>query len=144
VILADITVNGTDITIDCNSHRRYAASFRDFFYMCQSQAVARPGRNLSDLFTKSALDALRAHAADVPAAVVAQPAKDLAVKVTPDSSLAKKMASLTVADVALASRDAFVANMVTGAPAAQRAALADQAGQVWEKAVAAKQLADGL
>jgi hypothetical protein len=143
VILADITVKPDQIIVDCNSHRRYVASFRDFFYMCpQPSAHLRP--QLADLFKSAALAQLRANPADIPDAVVTQHANTLSVDVTPRSVLAKRLSPLTVADVALTSREAFVANMVAGVPAAQSAALADQAGQVWDKAVAAKQLADGL
>ncbi len=143
VILADITVKNDQITIVCNSHRRYVASFRDFFYMC-SRFSPLSGSQLSDLFTKAALDQLRAHPEDIAGAVVAQPASNLAVDVPADSPLAKRLSSLTIADVALTPRDTFVANMVAGATAAQRAALATTAGQIWDKAVAAKSLADGL
>lgn len=35
VILADITMNGSTVTaIDCDAHRRYCTSFRDYFYLC--------------------------------------------------------------------------------------------------------------
>jgi hypothetical protein len=143
VILADITVNGDQITIDCNSHRRYVASFRDYFYMCRTMTpLSRP--QLANLFTSSALDQLRAHPDNIAGAVITQPANSLSVDVPANSPLANRLASMTVADVALMPRDTFVVNMVTGASAAQRAALADRAGQIWEKAVAAKQLADGL
>ena len=83
------------------------------------------------------------HLADLPAAVVAQPAKNLSVTVGANSALAKKIEPLTVADIALTPRDAFVANMATGASATQRASIAAKAGELWEKAIAAKRLADG-
>jgi hypothetical protein len=141
VILADITVNGENITIDCDAHRRYVASFRDFYYMCARQADR--GTKLADVFNRTALDRLRAHVADIPAAVVSQPAKNLSVSVAANSPLAKRIESLTVADVAMTSRDAFVANMTTGASATTRAGMAEKAGEIWEKAVAAKRLAEG-
>jgi hypothetical protein len=143
VILADITVNGDAIAIDCDAHRRYVASFRDYFYMCRHLRAQQPVR-LSDLFTKAARDRLGAQLADLPAAVVAQPAKNLSVTVVANSALAKKIEPLTVADIALTPRDAFVANMATGATASQRATTAAKASEIWEKAIAAKRLADGL
>lgn len=142
VILADITVSGEKITIDCDAHRRYVASFRDYFYICHSVATARP--NLTDVFNKAGVKLLGDDLANIPAAVVAQPAKNLAVTVAANSALGKKIEPLTVADIALTSRDAFVANMTSGAAADQRVEVAEKAGQIWEKAVAAKQLADGL
>jgi hypothetical protein len=43
VVLADLTVNGDEITVDCDAHRRYVGSFRDFYYMCGPHAFAVPG-----------------------------------------------------------------------------------------------------
>jgi hypothetical protein len=143
VILADITVSGETITINCDAHRRYVASFRDFFYMCNHVRTHPPVR-LADLFSKTALKQLGDNLENVPGAVVAQPARNLSVPVSGNSALGKKLEALTVADVALTSRDAFVANMATGVSADQRADVAEKAGQIWEKAVAAKRLADGL
>jgi hypothetical protein len=34
VILADVTISGGDVTVDCSPHRRYVASFADFWFMC--------------------------------------------------------------------------------------------------------------
>lgn len=45
VVLADLTVNGDEITVDCDAHRRYVASFRDFYYMCGAHAFAVTGPN---------------------------------------------------------------------------------------------------
>ena len=48
VVLADITLQGSAVTaIDCDAHRRYVASFRDFFYACgttTSPIVGLPGK----------------------------------------------------------------------------------------------------
>lgn len=142
VILADITVNGDKITIDCNAHRRYVASFRDYFYMCRSAVANRP--KLTDVLDKAGVKALGEKLENIPAAVVALPAKNLAVTVAANSALGKKIEGLTVADVAATSRDAFVADAASGVAADQRVDVAEKAGQIWEKAVAAKSLADGL
>ena len=47
-MLADITLQGSAVTaIDCDAHRRYVASFRDFFYACGTTTapiVGLPGK----------------------------------------------------------------------------------------------------
>jgi hypothetical protein len=139
VVLADITMGGDEIAIDCDAHRRYVGSFRDFYFVCPGiqRAVALP-----DLLVKPALQRIRSHAGDLAREVVRLPAKNLSVTIPEESPLSKRLEPLTVDDVASASRDAFVAKMTTGASAATRGALAEVAGQVWEKAVAAKRLVE--
>jgi hypothetical protein len=128
--------------IDCDAHRRYVASFRDFFYVCR-QITSEPVP-LKDLFTNPGLEHLRGQPGDVPFVLLSQPVRYLSVAVPANSPMSKRLEPLTVADIALTSRDAFVANMTSGAPVASRPALAEKAGKIWEKAVAAKRLADGL
>jgi hypothetical protein len=142
VILAAITVNGDTITIDCDSYRRYVASFRDFFYMCQHRDP-KEQPDFKKLFNPAALKALAAKPANLAAVIAAQPAKNLLVSVVAASHLGKKLAPLTVADSAVIPRDTVVANMAAGVAAAQRAGVAAKAGQIWEKAVAAKNLGEG-
>lgn len=142
VILADITINGDEIQIDCDSHRRYAASFRDFYYMCRP-AAAPVGPNLGELFGKAALTRLQAHA-DIASAVLSAPAKDLSVNVAATSVLGKHLAGKTVTDIALQQKDAFVANATAGVSGAAKANAVETAQHVWDKAMAAKRLAEGL
>jgi hypothetical protein len=141
VILADITVDGTDMSIDCDAHRRYVASFRDFFYVCTSRV--RAAGNIAGLFKKAAADrflAMAAEPAALKAAVLAESARNLDVKVAATSVLGKRLGTLTVGEIAAKSRDAFVAEAASGAPAASKATIADRAGEIWLKASAAQAL----
>jgi hypothetical protein len=142
VILADITVDGDDITIDCDAHRRYVASFRDFYYMCRHATQAKPV-DLGEMFSKAALDRLRTHA-DIAQAILSASGRDLKVNVAASSPLGKHLAGQTITDIALQPQDSFVATATSGVSAGARPAAIETARQVWEKAVQAKRLADGL
>ena len=140
VILADITMNGTDITkIDCDSHRRYVASFRDYFYLCETQASPKPGPGrLFDLFKPSVVDQLAQQGVDLPVAVFAQPATNLNVDISPASVAAKNIAALTVAQVANMPRDQFIAQVTRCVRGAAAASAAKKAAQLWDHAIAAR------
>ena len=142
VILADITVNGNDISIDCGAHRRYVASARDFYYMCHH--ADQPKTGLGELFSKSALDRLRTHDLDIAGAVLNAPAKDLNVPMAANSALRKHLADMTVTDIAVQPKAAFIANATAGVAAESRVAVAETAGKVWENANSARRLASGL
>jgi hypothetical protein len=48
VILADLTVEAGAIKeVDCDSHRRYITSFRDYYYRCSSQTLPTPQQRIT-------------------------------------------------------------------------------------------------
>lgn len=114
-------MNAAEITkIDCDGHRRYVASFRDFFCMCTEAAVVPPV-NPGDLFEFGKLkkyfdnDAMGRFAErfdDLPPAVLDEPAKHLNVDVTP--SMVPKLGEMNVGEVARRTREEFVEMMVKG------------------------------
>ena len=50
------------------------------------------------------------------------------------SALGRKLANLTVADVAATDRETFIASALEGVPARQKTAVENQAGEVWDNA----------
>lgn len=144
VVLADITLQGSAVTaIDCDAHRRYVASFRDFFYACGPA----DGRGISGSPVQLAVDpdAIRllkpalisrlAGGALTVDAVTDQDAVGLA-GVTNQSALADKLADVSIAQVAGESRDAFVTRMSDGVAGAASTAIKESAATVWDQAAA--------
>jgi hypothetical protein len=68
----------------------------------------------------------------------------LSVNVAANSVLGKHLAGKTVTDIALQQKDAFVANATAGVSEAAKTNAVEAAQQVWDKAIAAKRLAEGL
>ncbi|SEB02637.1 MULTISPECIES: hypothetical protein [unclassified Mycobacterium] len=139
VILADLSITGDGIGIDCDAHRRYVASFRDFYFMCPNPNTAP---KLKDVLVSSAIERLRRYAGDLVREVIRLPARNLAITIPEESPLNPKIEPLTIEDIASSPRDAFVANMTTDVAEDSRDKVAALAGQLWEKAVAAKRLAE--
>jgi hypothetical protein len=149
VILADITMDGSTVSaIDCDAHRRYVASFRDFFYVCGDagrgvvRGVAGAATELKSVLKSRVLSQLT-KARDVTAATLLnRGATDLDIgTVRASSALGKKLAQLSIGDVAGQSRAQFVAAMTAGVSASDEAAAATKAGHVWDQANAASQAA---
>jgi hypothetical protein len=59
--------------------------------------------------------------------------------VSPRSALGRRVAEMSIADIGAVSRDAFVSQVTEGVADSQRTAVANQAGDVWDKA---KQVVD--
>jgi hypothetical protein len=148
VILADITMTGTSITkIDCDAHRRYVASFRDFFYVCTDAAQQLPGQsllghdaalaNLRGVLSAAALAQITA-SPDLSAAVLAQPAASVDIGPEVNPELNRKIAALKVSDVLASTRDAFIASVTGGVQGADAQAVSAKAGQLWDGATAAR------
>lgn len=74
--------------------------------------------------------------ANAPAAVESLPATTIR-GVSPTSTVGRRLAEMTVADVTRGSRDEFTASIAEGVPANQRQAVLSQAGAVWDNAAEA-------
>ncbi|MFN0147235.1 MAG: hypothetical protein ACKVT1_12055, partial [Dehalococcoidia bacterium] len=83
VILADVTLGDDGIIkdIDCFAHRRYVASFADFYLMCAPNKL-QPGGSIAVLGEKAVL------ASGIRPAGVGEPAKMLIMATRPDGSAA--------------------------------------------------------
>jgi hypothetical protein len=139
VILADLTVDGGAVTgIDCDSHRRYVASFRDFFYLCgDGQKRQRPDvrEKLARVLRPEAIRAFE-ESAGLATPPVGQWTGDrlLVSGIARNSVLARRLKELTIGDIAATGHDAFVEAMVSALPASRRSAVARQAAEVWAQA----------
>jgi len=132
VILADITLKGGVISrLDCDSHRRYVASFRDFFYTCA--ATFQPNPALLGLFRDEAALRLEA-AADPAAAVAAEAASGLRLDKPWTDALTKRVKDLTIDQVHSQPRDSFVTSLSAGLSGAVAVGMAEKLKDVWDKA----------
>lgn len=140
VILADLTIDaGTVTKIDCDRHRRYVAAFGGFFYACAvQQDVALPASVIDRLKGSIVAKAL-ADLVDVDGLAhppVEQWHGDLIdvpdLEATP--SLAKKLKSRTIAEIAGQGQDEFVGAMTKGLSAKNRALVEPKAREAWAKA----------
>jgi len=88
---------------------------------------------LSNVLDNKAIELLDKEALGSPAKAATLPATAIS-GVAPNSALGRKVRRMTIADVAAASRDAFVADMSKGTPAADRQRIQDTARAAWEAA----------
>lgn len=127
VVLADITLKGGVVSrLDCDSHRRYAASFRDFFFTCGNE-------NLGRLFRDDAAIRL-AGAANAAAAVAAEPVTGLQLDVPWTDKLTERVHGVTIAQAHEQTREDFVAHLSSDLHGAAALSIAERLGDVWDKA----------
>lgn len=139
VVLADITLKGGVVSrLDCDSHRRYAASFRDFFYTCAG--TARPTPAVLGLFRDEAAVRLEG-ADDLAIAVATEPATGLLLDRPWSESLTTRLKDLTVDEVRSKPREDFVVEHTVGLAGAAAESMADRLRDVWDKASSAWSLA---
>lgn len=140
VILADVTVKGGVVSrLDCDSHRRYAASFRDFFYTCEGGVRLNPG--LLGLFRDEV--ALRLGAAPVlPEVVAAEPVTGLILDQPWTAKLTERVQNLTIDQVRTQSREEFVAGLTADLHGAAAEPIVARLQDLWDKASNAWSLAN--
>jgi hypothetical protein len=127
VVLADMTVKGGAVSrLDCDTHRRYAASFRDFFYTCGSETLGR-------LFRDEVAVRL-AGAADVAAAVAAEPVTGLNLDLQWTDKLAERVQGVTIARALVQNREDFIANLSADLHGAAADPTIERLGELWDKA----------
>ncbi|GAA3537103.1 hypothetical protein [Kribbella ginsengisoli] len=139
VILADLTVEGGAITtIDCDSHRRYVASFGSFYFSCEAEAPPREREIRTKLERSLRPEAIKAfeEAGQLTTAPVGKWTGDrLSVEgIDQNSAIGRRLKELTIAEIAAQGRAAFVDAMVSATSRPRRAKVADQADDVWTKA----------
>lgn len=140
VVLADITLKGGVVSkLDSDAHRRYVASFRDYFYTCGSGFQVSPA--LIGLFRGDAVSRLKA-AVDPKLAVAQEPAAGLLLSHDWTPGLTARVKSMTVDQVRSQTREDFVASLagdLHGAPAED---MAGRLQELWDRATDAWTIAN--
>lgn len=139
VILADITVEGGAITgIDCDSHRRYVASFGGYYFTCESEAPPRLDEIRVKLERSLRPEAIKIfeEVGELTTARVGKWTGDrlLVEGIDENSLLGRRLKELTIVEIASQGREAFVEAMVSVTPKSRRTQVANQADKVWTKA----------
>lgn len=141
VVLADITLNGTEVTrLDCDAHRRYVASFRDFFYTCAPRATFLPG-NLAGFLDAADIAGLldTAH----PSATLAGAKVTKLLLANPLSQgVLERVKDLSIGEVAGAPREEFIARITEGKAGVVATNMAKRAGELWDRASGALAVVD--
>jgi hypothetical protein len=140
VILADLTVEGSAIKqIECDPHRRYAASFRSYFYRCMSEPINGDHDHVRLALARSLRpQALRLFEESTGLSapnVTLWKGNQLSVEgIEGNSALARRMKEMTIAEIARQGKEAFVQSMVAATSPARRKLVMKLAEEVWAKA----------
>jgi hypothetical protein len=139
VILADITLNSkksggsSGIDIKCEPHRRYVASFAEFYFMCREKSRGKYPDDVVKQLNKEGVRQMERAAPDKPLEAIKLKAVHL-LGVSSRSSLGKMLKGKSISDVAEMNRETFVADAVKGLPQAESARVKKQAEEVHDTA----------
>jgi hypothetical protein len=146
VILADftLTADGTVARLDCFTHRRYVASFADYFYTCDRLDSRGVGK-FRQLFREESMNRVtESIAVGDTSAVLDLPAAHLKTSTAMATKVAKLIKTMSVAEVASKKESDFVTGALAGVSKSQAAAVKVQASEIWNNATRVVQLANTL